>query len=60
MGEMSLAEAIAAFERRVKVSPTLRDSLRFPEYLELIRAVIREKDTVLKLRAELERMTSGG
>lgn len=55
--EPTLADAITAFEKRMKVSPTLRDALQFPEYVALVRAMVRERETLLRWKAEAERLT---
>ena len=53
----SLADAIVCFERRVKVSPTLREVVRFPEYAALVQALVRERDALLTAQAKVLELT---
>jgi len=56
MPDQSLADAVAAFERRIRVSPTLREALQFPEYTVLVQAMVRERERVLELEKRINEM----
>jgi hypothetical protein len=52
-----LADAIVCYERRLKVSPTLREAIRFPEYTALVQALVRERDALLMAQAKVLELT---
>ncbi len=51
-----LSAAINAFERRMKVSPTLRGCLDYPEYLGLIQAIVAQSDELRELTRRIVEM----